>query len=86
MVSRAFRACQDDETEAGQGKRTNGRAAPLSRRDPGVVARKHQCDEGDIRRVENVFAAHAQQKLAADRYAGGKHCEQDYVRAQQQGQ
>jgi hypothetical protein len=75
----ALRTRQHDKTQTGQRKRGGRSATPLAGGYPGVIASQHQGHKRDVGRVENMFAAYSNQKLAAYRDAGREHCKCDYI-------
>ena len=62
----ARRSIDDKAAETGHQEREERHAAPLPGRDPHLTCRQHHRDDAEVGRVEQMFAAPADDELAGD--------------------
>ena len=79
-------AVHDEPAEAREEEGEERRASPLTGGDPDAVAREEKRDEGDVRRIEDVLAAKANDELAADREDAGECGEARLVRPEEKAE
>ncbi len=83
----ASRGPVHDEAAGGREEEAeHGRAAPLTGRDPHDAREEHHRHQREVRGIEDVLAAHAQDELAGDGDGGRHDREVDGIRPEQKAQ